>query len=242
MSDLSEEQFQQLSRRSFLTFGAAALAGAGGLWCLSELGKEDSILWPLRRTLKVDEKVAETFYRPSRLAPSYPPEKAQDLRVNGKDGLGDDFDADSWKLELTGPGGSHSLTLEEIQQLPRTELTTETRCIEGWTMPATWAGVRMLDLLEKYPVQQSQPYVDLFTPDKVYSVGLDTPSAIHPQTMLAYEMNGEALAPEHGAPLRLVIPVKYGLKWLKRVGTIRFSEAPLDDFWTKRGYDWFAGL
>jgi DMSO/TMAO reductase YedYZ molybdopterin-dependent catalytic subunit len=60
--------------------------------------------------------------------------------------------------------------------------------------------------------------------------------------MLAYEMNGEPLTADHGAPLRLVIPVKYGLKWLKRVGTIRFSDVRLDDFWTQRGYDWFSGL
>jgi hypothetical protein len=239
---ITEDQFKSLSRRAFLTFGAGAVAGLGGLWWLSVRPKEDGVAGPLRGVLGIDEKVAETFYRPSRLAPIYPASAAEDLRVNGKEGLGDDFDADSWKLRLIGPGGEHSFTLEELQKLPRTELTTETRCVEGWTVVASWAGVRMLDLLEKYPIHQSLPYVNLFTPDQGYSVGIDTPSAIHPQTLLAYEMNGDALTPEHGAPLRLVIPVKYGLKWLKRIGTIRFTDVRLDDFWTQRGYDWFAGL
>jgi DMSO/TMAO reductase YedYZ molybdopterin-dependent catalytic subunit len=66
-------------------------------------------------------------------------------------------------------------------------------------------------------------------------------SAVHPQTLLCYEMDGRPLTPEHGAPLRLVIPVKYGIKNLKQIGTIRFTDVRPADYWAERGYDWYAG-
>jgi DMSO/TMAO reductase YedYZ molybdopterin-dependent catalytic subunit len=74
-----------------------------------------------------------------------------------------------------------------------------------------------------------------------YYVGLDMASALHPQTLLVYEMEGRPLTPEHGAPLRLFTPVKYGIKSLKRIGTIRFTDERPPDFWAERGYDWYAG-
>jgi DMSO/TMAO reductase YedYZ molybdopterin-dependent catalytic subunit len=67
-------------------------------------------------------------------------------------------------------------------------------------------------------------------------------SMLHPQTLLAYEMNGKPLSIAHGAPLRLIIPVKYGIKSLKRVGRITFARHRPPDYWAERGYDWFSGL
>ena len=68
------------------------------------------------------------------------------------------------------------------------------------------------------------------------------PSALHPQTILCYEHNGKPLPPEHGAPLRLIIPVKYGIKNLKRIGTMFFDDKRPDDYWAERGYDYYSGL
>lgn len=65
---------------------------------------------------------------------------------------------------------------------------------------------------------------------------------MHPQTLLAYEHNGKALTGEHGAPLRLVIPVKYGIKNIKRIGSIQYTNEKPGDYWAEEGYDWFAGL
>lgn len=80
------------------------------------------------------------------------------------------------------------------------------------------------------------------TPDAQYYVGLDAKSAMHPQTLLCYERNGQPLEDEHGAPLRLVIPVKYGIKNIKRIGSIRYTDLRPKDYWAEQGYDWFAGL
>jgi len=84
--------------------------------------------------------------------------------------------------------------------------------------------------------------VGLETPDSGYYVGLDSDSALHPQTLLCYEMQGAPLTPAHGAPLRLVTPVKYGIKNIKRIGAIKFQDNRPADFWAEQGYDWYAGL
>ena len=99
---------------------------------------------------------------------------------------------------------------------------------------------RLVDFAQKFAL--TGEYAGLSTPDGSYFVGLDAASALHPQTLLAYEMNGQPLAPEHGAPLRLVVPVKYGIKSIKRIGTIRFTDARPRDYWAEHGYDWYAGL
>jgi DMSO/TMAO reductase YedYZ molybdopterin-dependent catalytic subunit len=65
---------------------------------------------------------------------------------------------------------------------------------------------------------------------------------MHEQTVLTYEMNERPLSLENGAPLRLIIPVKYGIKSLKRIGKIIFSDERLPDYWAERGYDWYSGL
>jgi DMSO/TMAO reductase YedYZ molybdopterin-dependent catalytic subunit len=67
-------------------------------------------------------------------------------------------------------------------------------------------------------------------------------SMMHPQTLLCYEMNGKPLPLKNGYPLRLMIPVKYGIKSLKRIGTIFFSNNPPPDYWYERGYDYYSGL
>jgi DMSO/TMAO reductase YedYZ molybdopterin-dependent catalytic subunit len=130
-------------------------------------------------------------------------------------------------------------------------MTTELRCIEGWSTVVYWAGARLVDLAAMTGLairsgRRDGPgellkYVSLETPDAAYYVGLDMASAFHPQTLLCYEMNDQPLTPEHGAPLRLVIPVKYGIKNLKQIGTIRFTDVRPTDYWAERGYDWYAG-
>ncbi len=134
-------------------------------------------------------------------------------------------------------------------------MTTELKCIEGWSTIVRWAGASLRDFATVYPPPtrngstpdvRNRPhdlvrYVSLATPDDGYYVGLDMPGALHPQTLLCYEMNGQPLSLDHGAPLRLVIPVKYGIKSIKRIGRITYTDERPRDFWAERGYDWYAG-
>jgi DMSO/TMAO reductase YedYZ molybdopterin-dependent catalytic subunit len=143
-----------------------------------------------------------------------------------------------------------------VQELPRTDLGTELKCVEGWSRVMHFGGVTFLDFVKRFglgtrsgraPDPEGNPrdlyrYVYLATPDENYYVGLDIGSALHPQTLLCDTMNWRPLRPEHGAPLRLYLAVKYGFKSLKRIGLIRFQDERPSDYWGARGYDWYAGL
>ena len=253
-----ERRLRRMTRRGFALGGLAALAGFGGWRWLVTRSEEDGLPWPIRRVLELDERVARGAFRASRLSPEFARSAARMPRVNGSIGLESDLDAAAWRLRVVGSAGEHapqSFNLEDIKALPRVEMTTELRCIEGWSDVVHWAGTRLADLASVTglatrggrPVGPSQGAGDLLgyaamaTPDGDYYVGLDMASALHPQTLLCYEMDGRPLTPEHGAPLRLVIPVKYGIKNLKRIGTIRFTDTRPADYWAERGYDWYAG-
>lgn len=244
--DNARRRISAHSRRGFLVGGAAAIIGVlGWRWMPSDT-KHDL----LRRTFEFNERVSQLFYTPARLAPEFARAQiTKPNRVNGDLGMTGEFDAANWRLAIGGLANRTEdliLTLDVIKRLPRTEMTTEFKCIEGWSTIVNWAGVRFSDLVAEV-IPGTSPdslpaYVSMTTPDKQYFVGWDMPSIMHPQTLLAYEMNGEALTPEHGAPLRLASPTKYGIKQIKRIGRIEFSANRPRDYWAEQGYDWYAGL
>jgi hypothetical protein len=147
-------------------------------------------------------------------------------------------------LDIGTPG--LLLSMEQLMKLPHVELVTEFKCIEGWSNVTQWSGVRLRDLIDAYPpekVNGREPrYVYMETPNCDYYCGYDMAAARHPQSLLVTEMGGEPLRQEHGAPLRLHMPIKYGYKQIKRIGLIAYTDQKPDDYWTKLGYDWYAGL
>jgi DMSO/TMAO reductase YedYZ molybdopterin-dependent catalytic subunit len=235
-----ERAMRRKSRRSFLAAGiGAAGAFAGWKWLRTRSGAGE-LPYPVRRMLEFNEKLAERYFRDSRLAPTFPREMAREPRVNGGEGLRSEIDPSTWSLKVVaGAGEARTITLEDIKRLPQVEMTTEHKCIEGWSVIVNWAGPRFRDFAVAY---SGFRYVGLATPDGGYYVGMDMPSALHPQTLLCYAMNGKPLSAEHGAPLRLVTTVKYGIKSIKRIGKIAFTNERPPDFWAERGYDWYAGL
>ncbi|MES2393947.1 MAG: molybdopterin-dependent oxidoreductase [Acidobacteriota bacterium] len=138
------------------------------------------------------------------------------------------------------------LTMEDLKKLPKVEFVTEFKCIEGWSEKTHWGGVRLRDLIEAYPpakVNGHAPrYVYMETPDGDFYCGYDMEAAMHPQSLLVMESFGQPLGPEHGAPLRLHMPIKYGYKQLKRIGVIAYMDTKPEDYWEKLGYDWYAGI
>jgi DMSO/TMAO reductase YedYZ molybdopterin-dependent catalytic subunit len=244
------------TRRSFLTGGIVGLAGLAGWQWLRTAPLDDGIPWPLRRMLDLNERIAEAAFGPERLAPTFAVgAAAAHMRINGEIGL-DEVDPATWSLRVSSDAGPEMrFTLADVQQLPRTSMITELKCIEGWSQVIAWGGVRLRDFMIRHRLgtrsgavpdlamrrDDLYRYVSLETPGGGYSVALDMASALHPQTLLCDEMGGEPLTPEHGAPLRLAIPVKYGIKNLKGIGRIRFTDARPADYWASRGYDWYAG-
>jgi hypothetical protein len=252
-----ERQIRRMTRRSFAWGAVASVAGLTGWGWLRASSPDNGISSPLRRMLELNERLARGYFKSSRLAPSFAREIARMPRVNGLIGLGDEFDPTAWALHVKTPSQPRPLrlTLDEIKALPRVEMVTELKCIEGWSDPVHWAGARLADFALRFRLatRSGNPpapdngsadlfsYVTLSTPNDDYYVGLDIESALHPQTLLCYEMNGQPLTEGHGAPLRLVSSVKYGYKCIKRIGVIELSDNRPADYWAERGYDWYAG-
>ncbi len=172
---------------------------------------------------------------------------AKNVRYNSDIGIEDNkpFNIADWKLQVKKQNGEIlNVSLQELKALPKTEIVFDFKCVEGWDQISYWGGVKFADFIDHYNLhdQTQLQYVGMETPDKTYYVGIDMPSAIHPQTIMAYEMNAKPLPLDHGAPLRLIIPVKYGIKNLKRIGTISFANTRPRDYWAELGYDYYSGL
>ena len=252
-------EMSRRTRRAFLVGGVAAVAGAASWKWLTTRPMENSLAWPFRRVLDWNANISRSYFSRSRLSPTFRPDQITRKRVNGHQGLDVNFDASKWTLTIenvAGASGPVVVTMDDILKLPRYESIYELRCIEGWSMIVKWTGTRLVDLMAKYPPANrdgSRPdvrnnpdklvrYVAMETPGRGYYVGLDMESATHPQTMLAYAMNDQDLDWHHGSPLRLAIPVKYGIKNIKRPVVMRYTDIRPPDFWGDRGYDWYAGM
>jgi DMSO/TMAO reductase YedYZ molybdopterin-dependent catalytic subunit len=148
------------------------------------------------------------------------------------------------------------LTMADVRMLPHVEMVTEFKCIEGWSEIVYWGGARLRDFLAAFPAENVRggqfnsvgfsrafpEYIGFETPDGQYYVGIEREVALHPQTLLVYEVNGQPLTPDHGAPLRLVTPLKYGIKQIKQIGRITYTYTRPRDYWYEQGYDYYAGL
>lgn len=232
-----------LTRRAFGVLGAGAMAALGGWWWLRSQTDDEGIAWPLRLGHRVNEQLGRALFSPRNLAPEFPPEAiTPEPRANG--GIG----------RPERPGTTVRVTIPDtpereysiaglLEGVPRSEHITEFKCIEGWSQVVHWGGVRLADVATHHgwPVDRFA-YLGLATQDGGYYIGLDMPSALHPQTLLCDQMNGEPLLMKHGAPLRLILPVKYGIKNIKWISRIFFADEPPADYWAERGYDWYAGL
>ncbi len=215
----------------------------------------------LRKVLEINEKVNEKFFSKKNLAKEYSKSAAaKKVRVNGNIGLGDDFSPLLWLLTVSRhnnnkPGDAIRLKIGDIKALPKHDVIFNFKCIEGWSQVSHWGGARFYDFMKKYNLgthsgnapddnhpEDLYKYVGLITPDSAYYVGIDMKSMMQPQTLLCYEMNEKPLPMNQGYPLRLIITVKYGIKNLKRIGFIYFSDTKPPDYWYERGYDYDAAL
>ena len=244
--ELTLDEYRKRSRRSFLTGGAAALVGFAGWRGVQNDAPNSRDLGVLRDVHELNESIWSSLFREDHLAKEFPISQASVLRVNGLHGIRDEIDLASWEMTVLGPDGEllGTHTLEDIKALPWNEMTIEHKCIEGWSQVTNWQGARFSDFLALYEDQLPDDISDVYleTPDGDYYVSVDMATMRHPQTRLAYDNFGEPISDRNGAPLRLATPLKYGIKQIKRIGTIQFLRQQGDDYWGERGYDWYAGL
>jgi DMSO/TMAO reductase YedYZ molybdopterin-dependent catalytic subunit len=146
-----------------------------------------------------------------------------------------------------------SLSLDDIRKMPARMQITQHSCDEGWSAIGQWTGVPLAHVLQMAGLAPQARYIvflclDQMTGGDFYYESIDLFDAFHPQTILAYGMNGKVLPVEHGAPLRLRVERQIGYKNAKYVTRIEAVDR-LDKigggrggFWPDRGYQWYAGL
>jgi DMSO/TMAO reductase YedYZ molybdopterin-dependent catalytic subunit len=246
---------QKIKRRNFISFtvfGAfAAGTYAGWKWLYNSPEETAGITAGAHKPLRKALNKTELFFRrltfsENHLVKTYPKSMAAKVvRHNSDIGSEGKLPPEKWKLQVTKKSGEVlQISLDELKTLPKTEIIFDFKCVEGWDQISHWGGVKFSDFIDHYKLHDETKleYVGLETPDKQYYVGIDMPSAMHPQTLLAYEVNDQPLPGKHGQPLRLIIPVKYGIKNLKRIGSINFSNTRPRDYWAEQGYDYYSGL
>jgi DMSO/TMAO reductase YedYZ molybdopterin-dependent catalytic subunit len=262
--EMAPTRLHQLTRRDVLLFGAgalAALAGAGFLLPQNTLGrlgirgkmKSPGKEWFLNQALRIDDDVAEALYSGNRMVPTYNKSQITDLKNNYNGATPDPGYISGWNLTLDGLASGLTISLDIRKLMTRFsihEQITRLVCVEGWSAIAWWAGLRFDDLLRAYPpisqakwarVESSVNHDASGNPDP-YFVSLDLATACHPQTLLATHFNGQSLTVDHGAPLRLLVPVKLGLKNVKAITKITYSAEEPEDYWGERGYSRYDGI
>lgn len=231
----------------FFFFVFAGAAFWGWRWLRHQPSNSGKTSVPIRKVLNANEAIFSGWLSDKHLAKEYPKSQAANpARVNGNLGLKTSFDPATWVMNvIRSKGDTLKLKLEDIKRLPKTEIIFNFKCIEGWSQITYWGGVKFSEFMKAYGLNEeaAMKYLGLATPDKQYYVGIDMPSAMHPQTLLCYELNGQPLPMNQGYPLRLIIPVKYGVKSLKRIGFMYFDNKRTPDYWADvKGYDYFTGL
>jgi DMSO/TMAO reductase YedYZ molybdopterin-dependent catalytic subunit len=263
--EATPELLRRWTRRDLLLFGAGAIAAvaAGGALLPQTTLKRLGVIhenkdwprkeWLLNRALRIDDDVAEALYSKNRLVPTYTKSQITPLRNNYNGATPNPSYIPEWRLTLDGLASGLSVSLN-IRNLLASfqvhEQITRLVCVEGWSAIAWWAGLRFDDLLRAYPPMSQAKWARLESsvnlgpwgnPDP-YFVSLDLATARHPQTLLATHLNGKPLTVEHGAPLRLLVPVKLGLKNIKAITRITYTRDEPADYWAKRGCSRYDGI
>ena len=252
----------RLSRRAAL-IGAA---GAGGLLLTGcdQLSHSRSFIRVMQTAERWNLFSQRLLLSGGGLAPEY---TAKDLspifKANGSvQPKGDDYvrlmdnGFNDWKLKIGGlVQHPLSLSLAELRALPARSQITRHDCVEGWSAIGGWTGVQLGLLLKSAVLLPQARYLVFHCADNLggganglYYESIDLNDAVHPQTILAYDMNGKPLPVAHGAPLRLRLERQLGYKMAKYVMAIeavddyrRFGSGR-GGFWEDRGYAWYGGI
>jgi hypothetical protein len=207
----------------------------------------------LDRVLSFDDDVAEALYSPTRRVRTYAQADPKPLRNNYHGRTPGPGYLPGWRLNLSGlaSGRTESLAIGGLgSRFARHDMNTRLVCVEGWSHVAAWGGLRFAELLATFPPAPGARWAALRSgvslgaggAPEPYYVSLDLGTARHPQTLLATHHAGSPLTLEHGAPLRLVAPMKLGLKNIKAITDIAYTADEPADYWNERGYSKYDGI
>ncbi|HEX2027920.1 MAG TPA: sulfite oxidase-like oxidoreductase [Nitriliruptorales bacterium] len=147
-------------------------------------------------------------------------------------------DLTTWRLTCTGLVAGHRAqwTWEEFRRLPAVRVTADLHCVTGWSrLDNRWEGVRFRDVADAAGVLPAATHAIVYGAN-AYSANIDLPSLAADDVLFAWGHDGGPLTPEHGGPLRLVVPSRYAWKSVKWVESVRFIDRDVPGFWEERGY------
>jgi DMSO/TMAO reductase YedYZ molybdopterin-dependent catalytic subunit len=255
------KQALRIDRRRFLSgvlkaAGLLTLAGCDNLsrsdWVPLFLGRAERVTYWAQRRL-VSRAAMAKEYTEAEISPQFP--------ANGERNPSNpayrahvEKQFQGWVLEVGGmvrqPAG---FSLEDLRRMPARTQITRHDCVEGWSAIAKWTGVPLHEVLRRVQPTASAQYAvfhcaDIDEDGATYYESLDLEDANHPQTLLAYAMNGNTLPIAHGAPIRLRVERQLGYKQAKYIMRIELVSR-LDDigggnggYWEDQGYEWYAGI
>lgn len=239
---LLARQLPQASRRQFLTRGLTL----GGLGLLSGCSIDDNATAEaaLMRISRFNDRVQGWLFDPSHLAPTYLDSMiTRPFPFNAFYGEGEvpQVDGDGFQLEVTGlVADKRRWRLHELRALPQYTQVTRHICVEGWSAIGKWGGPRFGDFLRAVGADLGARYVGFECADGYYT-SIDMATALHPQTLLALDWDGQPLPPKYGFPMKLRMPTKLGYKNPKHIRAIFVSNTFNRGYWEDQGYNWFGG-
>lgn len=235
---INSRKFSSVNRRELLKLTPVVVLGA---FAIPKLQKP-----LLKAGLGFSDWVSGKLFRSGHLAPTFADSEVAPFSkfpINDYDVDDPEVDLEHWTLNVGGavqkPG---NYTLAQIQALPKITQNTRHVCVEGWDVIGRFGGARLSDFLKAIGADPTARFVSVECADDYYE-SLDMPTAMHPQTLLCYEMYDQPLTREHGAPLRLQIPTKIGYKQAKYLTKLEVSDV-IDrvGYWEDQGYSSFYGL
>ncbi|MEO5324191.1 molybdopterin-binding protein [Mesorhizobium sp. CC13] len=259
----------QLARRRFLTAASLGLSGLALSGCdafdflqdrdngvRNFLEGTNDLTYRAQRLLAGRDSLAQEYSEADIRQPQRPNGVTAPDDETYKALLANDF-AD-WRLEVTGlVERPLSLTRQQLMNMPARTQITRHDCVEGWSCIAKWTGVPLALVLDAAVVKPTARYVVFHCLDTIenslsgevkYYGSIDLIDARHPQTILAYAVNGKPLPVENGAPLRARVERQLGYKMPKYLKGIELVDSfaamglGKGGYWEDRGYDWYGGI
>ena len=235
---INQKKFKSMNRRELLKLTPVIALGAFAIPPLQA---------PLLKAgLGFSDWASGVLFRRGHLAPTFSDAEVapfEKFPINDYDVDDPEVDLAAWKLTVSGsvqkPG---EYALAQLQSLPKHTQNTRHVCVEGWDVIGNFAGARLSDFLKVIGADTTSRFVTVECADEYYE-SLDMATALHPQTLLCYEMYGRPLTREHGAPLRLAIPTKVGYKQAKYLTSMKVTNVlEKVGYWEDQGYSHFYGL
>ena len=249
-----------LSRRKLITTGLGAAAGVTGLGVAARIAQAYGLVPPdhggiyglgetltyASQRLLTRHSLAREFSR-SQISKRPVPNEMPPLKEAYKRLQAGGFV--DWKLSVDGmvarPG---TVSLAQLKSYPSRSQITQLACEEGWSYIAEWTGVPLSHVLELVGVQPQARYVVYFSIDPDWWESIDMADALHPQTFIAYGLNGDELPVGNGGPLRLRLPRQLGYKSVKFITHMTVTDSlkgfgkGLGSAAPEAGYAWYAGI